>query len=104
MRNALVFLGVMAGITLGASVANAQQACLDHEELVTVLATNFGEVRVGVGLAGEEGAFLGEMFVNPTSSTWTVVVSNTAGMACIVAAGTNWNATTDALPVPGQDG
>ena len=61
--------------------------CAAHDTLADILNTKFGEQKLGMGLAGR--AAMVELFVSAKGS-FTLVTTNTAGVACIVGAGDSW--------------
>jgi hypothetical protein len=76
----------VAGATLGQ--AQADGACLAHEDAVAKLKQHYGEQKVGLGL-GPRGSAVFELFVAETG-TWTLLVTRTDGLSCIAASGDNW--------------
>ena len=83
--------GVFAATFLlsGLSPAGAQSPmCNTHEKLTGALDKRFGEKRKVIGLVASTG--LMEIYVS-ASGTWTVIVTNPAKLACIVAAGHSWD-------------
>ena len=66
--------------------AQSRQQCGSHDRLVSYLEKRYNEVQVAVGMVGNDRIM--EFFASK-DKTWTVIVSNTAGVSCIVAAGTN---------------
>ena len=67
--------------------AAAQMVCGERSVMVAVLASNYGEVPVSMGLASN-GAVI-EVFAAP-AGTWTIVMIRPNGLACVVAAGEGW--------------
>lgn len=61
--------------------------CAAHDQLANILNTKFGEQKLGMGLAG--AAAMVELFVS-AKGTFTLVTTNTLGVACIVGAGDGW--------------
>lgn len=78
---------------LGATYAFAQQGpqCTATDKAYKVLYEEFKEVRLGLGLT-PDGQLL-EMWANPESGTWTLLVTNPAGVSCIVASGAGWQSS-----------
>lgn len=64
-----------------------QRACAPHESVTNYLGDNFEEKREAIALTGT-GELL-EVYVSEKGS-WTIVVSNTQGLSCIVGAGEAW--------------
>lgn len=92
-------LAVAAAVVMATGgVASAQhQHCVARGELVATLTENFDEKQIAFGLIGRMAIM--ELYVGPTGS-WTVIVTDTRGRSCIVAAGDNWEGTAVLL---GQD-
>ena len=86
---AFLLFGCM--IAFGNSSAQAQMACGPREDLVKLLADQYKESPVGIGLA-QTGQLL-EVFASPVGS-WSMVMTSTDGQTCIVAAGDNWEMIT----------
>ena len=89
-RSSLLGAFVLSAISFFtfAPPANAQEACLVRENAVAQLEARFAERAVGRGLA-PRGAAMVELFVAATG-TWTVMVTDPQGRACIVASGKDW--------------
>ncbi|WP_292391068.1 hypothetical protein [Mesorhizobium sp.] len=81
-------VGVM--MALPALPARAQVICGGHDYLVARLAEAFEEKRLGYGVAGEVAIF--EVFVS-AKGTWTILMTDVKGQACILAAGDGWEDT-----------
>lgn len=89
---------VVAAAMMVASPADAQyQHCVDHSELVAQLAENFQEKQIAFGLVGHVAIM--EVYVGATGS-WTIIMTDTHGISCIIAAGDNWESTAT---LSGQD-
>jgi hypothetical protein len=89
---------VVAAVMMGANPAGAQyQHCVDHSELVATLTEKFQEKQIAFGLIGRMAIM--EVYVGAAGS-WTVIVTDTRGRSCIVAAGDNWESTAT---LSGQD-
>jgi hypothetical protein len=76
---------------LYASPASAQTACGPREQLVKLLADQYKEDPIGIGLA-QPGQVL-EVFASSNGS-WTMVMTMPDGKACMIAAGDNWEMVT----------
>ena len=81
---ALLFL-VLA---FAAGLAHAQESCLPRERLATQLEEKFAETPVFWGLTSK--GFLMEVFASKSGS-WTLVVTNAAGLSCVRGAGEAWS-------------
>ena len=71
--------------------ASAQTSCGPREQLVKILADQYKEDPVGIGLA-QPGQVL-EVFAS-SAGTWTMVMTMPDGKACMIAAGDNWEMVT----------
>jgi len=76
-------------------------ACAPRDVVVKRLAEAYGETRKSMGL-GAQGAVV-EVFASETSGSWTITVTGTNGVTCLIAAGQAFEDVADALPVPGND-
>jgi hypothetical protein len=74
--------------TLPAGAIETQSQCGPHEEVVKVLNAKYQESQRAVGLINEKAMM--EVFIS-AQGTWTMVVTNEAGMTCILAAGEAWD-------------
>lgn len=84
-----------------AAPLEAQTACMPRDGLVKQLAAKHGETRQSMGL-GSNNTLI-EVFANPDSRSWSIVMTMTNGMACLVAAGVAYEALADPLPPKGKD-
>ncbi|MCC2650023.1 MAG: hypothetical protein K0R61_2624 [Microvirga sp.] len=92
IRSSLTPLAALAVLTaIGTSPASAQSACGPREQLVKLLADQYKEDPVGMGLS-QPGQIL-EVFASSNGS-WTMVMTMPDGRACLIAAGDNWEMVT----------
>ncbi|MEX1306333.1 MAG: hypothetical protein WEA84_14350 [Rhodovibrionaceae bacterium] len=84
----LTFAAVLFLIAL-AGAAFAQTLCGDRQEIAARLQAGFGE-RLAVTALTDGGALL-EVLAAPSGS-WTLLLTNPGGPACVVASGQNWRA------------
>lgn len=92
IRSSLTPLAALAVLTaIGTSPASAQSACGPREQLVKLLADQYKEDPVGIGLS-QPGQIL-EVFASSNGS-WTMVMTMPDGRACLIAAGDNWEMVT----------
>ncbi len=80
-------VGLVLGIILCGS-ADAQPACLPHDEATKRLKSIHNESLIGKGLS-RTGLGV-ELFVSP-KGTWSMVTTDTRGLSCVRASGTFWN-------------
>ena len=85
------FAALAALTVIAASPATAQSACGPREQLVKLLADQYKENPVGMGLS-QPGQIL-EVFASSKGS-WTMVMTMPDGKACMIAAGDNWEMVT----------
>lgn len=82
-------LGVKAGlIALVAIPASAQENCGDYAKMVEALGRVYGETRRFQG-PSSSGQYMVEIFAKD-GGTWTALIVNPNGFACITAAGDAW--------------
>ena len=81
-----------SGLVIGALAAlapeaQAAQQCGKHEKIVEVLGKQFQENREAIGLSGQSALI--EVFVSQRG-TWTMTLTNTRGITCVIGAGEAW--------------
>ena len=83
------FAAVLAAVSLfsSAGVASAGAACGSHDALAKSLTTKFKEARRIMGVVNANAVM--EIFMSP-QGTWTVLVTDTTGTACVIASGQDW--------------
>ena len=81
----VVFIGLSSGPA-------AAQACSKHEEITKQLKGKFQEKQLGYGLIGDKAIM--EIFASKKGS-WTIIVTRSNGISCIVASGTDWERTIE---------
>ncbi|MBL4784195.1 MAG: hypothetical protein JKY49_02080 [Cohaesibacteraceae bacterium] len=69
--------------------SNAQNPCSSREKMVNLLSKRYLEMPRAIGLVSSRGVI--ELFV-AKSGSWTMLITNTSGKACILAAGKYWQA------------
>lgn len=85
----LSLVAVFAAISFITTAANAEAApqCGEHDKIVDVLGHKFKETRRVMGVVNAQAVM--EMFMS-AQGTWTMVITDTSGTACIAAAGQDW--------------
>ena len=79
-----------------AGAAEAQTGvCADRDSVVDRLAVEYGETRQAIGLASADQVV--EIFASDETGSWTITVTRTDGMTCLVAAGQNYQELDEAL-------
>jgi len=87
-------------IVMALSPANAgPAACTDYKTLQAALLEKFHEQPAAAGLAGEKSQIAWTLFESPEGKSWTMVIVDTAGRACVIGTGDNW---TDLGPGKGD--
>jgi hypothetical protein len=90
-----LFNATMAFGALAASAATAETACGPRAGMLQGLTREYGETPVARALAGP-GQMI-EVLVSPSGS-WTMIVSDVLGQACIVGTGEAWTAVPRPTP------
>jgi hypothetical protein len=83
------FAAVLAAVTLFSIAAPVQAAapCGANDAIANSLTNKYKEARRIMGVVNAKAVM--EIFMSP-QGTWTVVVTDTNGTACIIAAGQDW--------------
>jgi predicted methyltransferase len=74
------------------ALASAQAVCGPRESIVSTLGDKYQESRQALGLVGQDGRGVMELFVSKKGS-WTMLMTYAKGSTCIVAAGQAWEHT-----------
>ncbi|MDJ0686441.1 MAG: hypothetical protein QNJ84_17280 [Alphaproteobacteria bacterium] len=86
-------IAMIAAAALGAAfllligAVHAQTVCDSHSAVIEKLENTYRETRAGVGLASN-GA-VAQLYVSESGS-WTMLLTNARGVACLIAAGQGW--------------
>ncbi len=88
MRKLLVALALLAGACGAPAYAQTPPSCSTHEAIAAGLLAQYQETPVSIGVTSN--GRLVEVFASPDGSTWTVVVTQPGGQACVTASGENW--------------
>lgn len=84
-----------------ATAASAEARCGSHANIVALISgPAYGERRAGIGL--DSRSQIVELFANPQTGTFTLVITNTHGWSCIVRSGNSWE-QIDINPVIEKD-
>lgn len=78
------------------AAAQTTPPCAPHDALSEQMTDRYGEQLVHSGLTASDRIL--EIWASPDTGTWTALILNAEGMACIVATGDFWQ---DWSPVPG---
>ena len=76
-----------AAAMAGAASAQAETFCGDRTKLIETLAQKYDEVPSAFGIVGQKN--LVELFVSKSGS-WTMLMTQSSGATCIMAAGQSW--------------
>ena len=88
MFRTFAFIGFSATLlTVGQAQAAGAARCGAHQEVVVALAKSYKEAPKAVGLVNHERVV--EIFVSAKGS-WTILVTEAGGQACVLAAGQNF--------------
>ncbi len=78
---------ILMAALISAPVAAQTQNCAPRETLISRLA-HVGEIQTGMGLATKKSLI--EIWTSDKTGTWTVVMTFTSGMSCVMAFGEGW--------------
>lgn len=78
-------------LPLGASAIAAEPVCARRSDVVKELANRYKEIPVAVAVANN--GHLLEVLTSGTGGTWTIIITSPNGVACMVAAGKDWQQT-----------
>ena len=99
----LVRIGVALALLAGTPSAQAwlSPACADRGQVVKKLAEKFGETLKSVGLHANDAVI--EVYSSERTGTWTILVTRTDGMSCLLAAGQGWQQDVKPIDAAGSD-
>jgi len=80
---------VLVGILFVIDNAHSQKFCLPHKEFVVKTKQFYNQELKELGTTNE-GQNVIELFISENSSTWTIIMTDTRGISCIMKAGTDW--------------
>ena len=86
--NRLVLAVVLS--LIGAHTADAR--CGLAEVMKTALVSQYGEAKAATGMVGQHQ--LMELWANPRSGSWTVMLTSPQGVSCVVAMGNEFEAVS----------
>jgi hypothetical protein len=75
------------GLALLATPALAQTPCKERTQVLQELQTRFAEKPIAAGLLNEKSVV---EVLTSGDGTWTILVTHTNGMSCLVASGESW--------------
>jgi hypothetical protein len=91
----LVLLAIAAPV-----FAQTLRHCAPRAAVLERLQSKYGETRQAYGLVAN-GSMM-EVFADADSGSWTVTVTMTNGVTCLLASGADYEALTEALPPQGD--
>ena len=87
VRKALAILGLASVLALCVTTPSvAQVLCGDRKTIVEGLEKEYGETRRTVGLL-QQGRGVVETYASVKTGSWTILVTDTRGKSCLLAAG-----------------
>ena len=103
-RELIASVFALGALFLATTHAQAQSQpnrnCAPRDIVVERLAAKFGETRQSMGLGTNNQVI--EVFASTETGSWTIVVSNPAGLSCVVAAGQAFENLAESLPPSGK--
>ena len=81
------FAALIVSLVVAGS-ASAQMACGERSDILSRLGGQYSESPVAMGLANSGGVI--EVLSSPDGNTWTIIVTDTNGLSCLLAAGEYW--------------
>ena len=76
-------------LTLGFCAPASAASCLPRAAAVEHHSRVWGEVPAGMGITSTGGR-MAELFVNPSTGSWSLASTDVEGMTCLVARGSDW--------------
>ncbi|MBV1868438.1 MAG: hypothetical protein KUG69_11120 [Marinosulfonomonas sp.] len=87
MFKRILTAGLLFGMAATGPPAHAA-SCGDRETLIDRLETQFSEQLIAGGLQSVQSVV--EVWASPETGTFTVLVTNTQGISCVLTTGNNW--------------
>ena len=91
---ALLTAATLAVFSWPALAQPTGQVCGAHAEIAGKLAEHYREKRIGYGILAD-GRMV-EMYATAGGETWSLVVTWTSGMSCLMAVGQRWKTVASA--------
>jgi len=88
MFKRLFAAGLVFGMAALAPPVFAQSNCAPRDVVTKQLTQKFGEVSQGGGLQSQARIY--ELWSSQVTGSWSILVTNTSGMTCVLATGNNW--------------
>jgi hypothetical protein len=94
-------LGAVVYLVSTTDVAAQGRNCGPRDAVVKRLAEGFGETRQSVGI-GDNNTMV-EVFASPETGTWSITVTTSAGVTCLVASGQAFERVAEVPPAKVSD-
>ncbi|MEM8542282.1 MAG: hypothetical protein AAGF25_15115 [Pseudomonadota bacterium] len=88
-------------MALSMSAPAFASSCAPRDMVVERLASKYGESRQSMGLGANNAVV--EVFASEETGTWTITVTSTEGVTCLVASGQAYETLAEVLPADGND-
>jgi len=88
-------LAMIAILGLAAPAQAQNINCTDRDTIVTRL-SGLGEVQSGLGLSNAGQVF--EIWSSTATGSWTILLSHSSGMSCIMSHGLGWTGAAPETP------
>jgi hypothetical protein len=99
MRLTLLTAAALSTLLAAPAWAQEQSNCAPFDVAAAFHANKLNETRVAQGII--EGHMV-MIFASPEGATWSLVIVNHEGVACLKARGTDWQTRSDPAPVQEQ--
>lgn len=96
MYKRLLALALVFGMASNAPPAFAQTNCAPREIVVQRLTDHFDETQTGVGM--QSNTRLIEIWSSHRTGNWTILLTQSNGVSCVLASGRNWHQTVPQAP------
>lgn len=90
-----------AALLIAAPAFAQSRNCGPRDAVVGRLAEVYGETRQSIGISANNTVV--EVFASEETGTWTITVSNTAGVTCLAASGQSFESLSEELPTDDGD-
>lgn len=94
-------LPAAADQTVPAATEEQNRPCADRSKVIARLAERYGETLQSLGLNDDSSVL--EVYASEDTGTWTILITRTDGMACLIASGQAWEKLARPLTPPGDD-
>ena len=91
---------VIAALLSSPAVAQTARICFPREAVTLRLAEAYGETLQSIGL--DSGGAVVETFANLQTGTWTITVTTTEGITCLIGSGQAFENVSETIPPKGS--